>query len=150
MSQSSYQGTAPYESIKTIDSQRGASSPTIQKPTSPTSGRILMPYETGYFSSVNEAAENPKPEPPMESLQPTTYSGYRNPKDIARAMTQEQMQFGETGTTSTSGGSGNGSRNKTGTPFSGYRDPKEIRANMPPEQLQMGVTSAAESGNGKG
>jgi len=133
-----------------MDFQRGASPTTIQKPTSPSTGRNLMPYETGYFPPVTEAVETSSQEPPAEPLPSMTYSGYRNPKDIARAMTQEQVQFGDAGTASTSGGGGNGNRSKTGTPFSGYRDPKESRANMPPEQLQLGVAPAAESGNGKG
>lgn len=135
---STYQ-PAPYESIpvaqvRPSEFERRGSAPTIQKPTSPSTGRVLMPYETGYYPPTVTTAEA-EATASTEALPSTTYSGYRNPKDIAKAMTQEQMQFGEA-----AGGNGNGGGSKSGTPFSGYKDPKEIRANMPPVTLQMGAT----------
>ena len=149
IAQSSHQTPAPYESIKTVEFQRVASPPTTQRPASSSSGRVLMPYESGYVPPMIEVAESSTKEPPPEPLPTTTYTGYRNPKDIARAITQEQMQFGEAVTAATSGGSGTGTRIRSVTPFSGYRDPKEIRANMPPEQLQLGANPVPGSGNGK-
>jgi len=135
-----YQGPAPYESIpiRPGELERRGSAPAIQKPTSPSSGRVLMPYETGYYPPTVTATEQAMMETAAastEALPSTTYGGYRNPKDIAKAMTQDQVQFGESGIGS-----------KSGTPFSGYKDPKEIRANMPPEQLQLGVGPSVESG----
>lgn len=136
-----YQVSAPYESIPIRPAQleRRGSAPTIQKPTSPSSGRVLMPYETGYYPPTVTTAERAAAETAAAAEAPpsTTYGGYRNPKDIARAMTQEQVQFGESALASAA---------KSGSPYVGYKDPKEIRANMPPDQLQMGALPSAESG----
>ena len=125
--------SAPYESIpppplmamQRRGSKSTATSPPLDK------GAFIAPYESTYLAAGPAAPADSAVASPSElaMAQASAYGGYRNPKDIAKQMTADQVQFGSEAMQDS----------KSGTPYVGYRNPKEIRANMPPTYTQAGA-----------
>ena len=131
--------SAPYESLPQpgqMASQRRPSQPNIPK------SRTPMPYETPIMSTVNVSGgqSSHDDQQAVQTLLPsTTYTGYRNPKDIARQM-REQQDYAQMGANiNRQEGAATAPPRSTNQMYQGYRGPREIRANMPPSQFQPGA-----------
>jgi hypothetical protein len=85
-------------------------------------------------------AQNPTQQPQQQPtlLPSTTYGGYRNPKDIARQMREDQVQLGAEVPDRAGSQSVPAVPSRSNSVYQGYKN-RELRANMPPEQLQFGV-----------
>jgi hypothetical protein len=151
---------APYESMPR-PYETAAQSTALAHPKKATQQPVnttRSPYETSVTQMVThsgaqiseaqqqqEQAQQQAQQQAQEQQQPTllpstTYGGYRNPKDIARQIREEQAQVG----------SGNPMPDRVGAQsvppmptrsnsvYQGYKS-RELRANMPPGQLQYGV-----------
>ncbi|KAE9989224.1 hypothetical protein EG327_002961 [Venturia inaequalis] len=131
LSQSTFGKTpSPYESLP-------------QQQRRPSQGNVpqaRMPYETQISAAVNPAGgtvqEQSREQQPTLLLPSTTFGGYRNPKEIARQMREEQLQQQrEYGAEISRDGAATAPPRSTST--YGRRD--KLSANLPPQQLQPGA-----------
>ena len=103
------------------------------------------PDRRGTQSTVHEHGQQQAQFAPT-LLPSTTYGGYRTPKDIARQMTQDQVQFGAPDLPNRDmSQSVPPIPSRSNSVYQGYRS-RELRANMPPGQLQFGVEKHPDDG----
>jgi hypothetical protein len=127
-------GRSPYESIpdQTIESFRVGSAPPASMQAPPMNGLsnastfpsgdqlggLLLPATT----YVPPGIERPQTTAPPSQGMPNNMTGYRNPKDIAKAMRASMMAPPP----------------PLNSSVAAYTNPKQIRANMPPSSTQPG------------